>query len=391
MSTEGSTSAPKRSVSRVFRDKLSRFPPAALNTRSEKQGHIRSSSIGSFVSRLLPSCRQETGHTLRLDFKDDGTQDAVGLVFNLKTPKPHNTLPERIRTNGKTTARGHLWKNADSINTAKTMSTLNYQSIQMPGQLGHARRFSDGDRQRDSRRDEQTGSGELQRSCSPVEKEKDNTLKRIIGSLKRSKRGKGKEWRVSEHNSSHQTGDMAGKEMRYEITNNFSDEKEITKTQQLFDEKRLRREQRRSLKESGDFLGVQGANPRTGYWDFSDATSSSEPSQMSENTKHKLDQQARELAEQKEKYEEIRKSHQEELKKIQTMKESKKREKEELKKCELKLRQRYIYGRWKLSENGWSTVAEPELSPIPQSVSGSPIVGESPKSLAQARRMEDDV
>ena len=391
MSTKGSPSAPRRSVSRVFRDKLSKSPPVAFNTRSEKQGHIRSSSLGSFVSRLLPSRRQDTGHTLRSEFKDDGTQDAVGLVFNLANPKSRNTLPERIRTNGKTTASGLLWKNADSINTAQTMSTLNYQSIQMPGQLEYARRCSDGDRQRDLRRDEQPGSGELQRSCSPVEKKKDNTLKRIIGSLKRSKGGKGREWRISEHISTHQTGDTAGKETRYEITNIFSDEEEITKTQQLFDEKRLRREQRRSLKESGDFLGVQGANPRTGYWDFSDATSSSEPSQMSENTKRKLDQQARELAEQKEKYEEIRKSHQEELKNIQTMKEIKKREKEESKKSELKLRQRYIYGRWKLSENGWSSVAEPELSPIPQSVSGSPIVGESPKSLAQARRMEADV
>lgn len=391
MSTKGSPSTLKRRVSRVFRDKLSKSPPVAINTRPEKQGHIRSSSLGSFVSRLLPSRRQETGHTLRSEFKDDGTQDAVGLVFNLTYSKPHNTLPEYIHTNGKTTASGILWKNADSINNPQTMSTLNYQSIRMPGQLEHARSCSDGDRQRDLRRDEQTRSGELQRSCSPVEKKKDNTLKRMFGSLKRSKGGKGKEWRISEHNSTHQTGDMADKETRYEITNVFSDEKEITKTQQLFDEKRLRREQRRSLKESGDFLGVQGANPRTGYWDFSDATSSSEPSQMSENTKRKLNQQARELAEQKEKYEEIQKSHQEELEMIQTMKERKKREKEELKRSELKLRQRYIYGRWKLSENGWSSVAEPELSPIPQSVSGSPIAGESPKPLAQARMMEADV
>jgi len=54
----------------------------------------------------------------------------------------------------------------------------------------------------------------------------------------------------------------------------------------------------------------------------------------------------------------------------------KNKEKEEQKKVELKRRQRR-HGRWRLSENGWSSVAEPELSPIQQSLAGSPVAGES--------------
>ena len=85
------------------------------------------------------------------------------------------------------------------------------------------------------------------------------------------------------------------------------DDQERTKTQQVFEDKKAHREQRRSLRESGDFLGVQGANPRTGYWDVSEATTSSDPSQVSDETKRKLDQQARKLGEQKRAYEEAQK------------------------------------------------------------------------------------
>ncbi|KAK0118257.1 hypothetical protein ONS95_012558 [Cadophora gregata] len=148
---------------------------------------------------------------------------------------------------------------------------------------------------------------------------------------------------------------------------NFSEDKQISTAQQMFEDKKARREQRRSLKESGDYLGVQGANPRTGYWDVS---SGSEPSQMSEETKQKLDEEAREVAERKRRYEEAEKKHRIELDRVQTMRENKK-------KMEKKMKQRRR-GKWQLSENGWSSVAEPELSPILQSVVGTPIADLSP-------------
>jgi hypothetical protein len=154
------------------------------------------------------------------------------------------------------------------------------------------------------------------------------------------------------------------------------DNTEMTKAQQMFEDKKVRRQKRRSLRESGDFLGVQGANPRTGYWDASTGTSSSEPSQMSDETKRRLDEEARNVENQRRKYEEAQSKHQAELSRVQTLRDYKKQEKAERKKLDLKLRQRR-HGKWKLSENGWSSVAEPELSPIVQSLAGSPAIGRS--------------
>ncbi|KAL2061655.1 hypothetical protein VTL71DRAFT_7032 [Oculimacula yallundae] len=160
---------------------------------------------------------------------------------------------------------------------------------------------------------------------------------------------------------------MAPEDLGFQISIlNFSDEKQITTAQQTFEDKKNRRLQRRSLKESGDYLGVQGANPRTGYWDVS---SGSEPSQISEETKRKLDEEALEVAERKRRYEEAEKKHRVELQRVQTMRENKK-------KMEKKMKQRRR-GKWQLSENGWSSVAEPNLSPIMQSVVGTPVAGSS--------------
>lgn len=160
---------------------------------------------------------------------------------------------------------------------------------------------------------------------------------------------------------------MAQEDLGFRISMlNFSEDKQITTAQQLFEDKKTRREQRRSLRESGDYLGVQGANPRTGYWDVS---SGSDPSQISEETKQKLDEKAQEVAERKRRYEEAENKHQIELQRVQTVREDKK-------KMEKKMKQRRR-GKWQLSENGWSSVAEPDLSPIIQSVVGTPLVGKS--------------
>ena len=150
-----------------------------------------------------------------------------------------------------------------------------------------------------------------------------------------------------------------------------SPQQESSKAQQIYEDKKARREQRRSLKENGDFLGVQGANPRTGYWDPSVATSSTDPSQLSEQTKKKLDQQARDLAQQTRRYEEAKERHHTELKRVETIKAKKKQDKLDRKRREIKLRQR-SKGKWKVSDVGWSSVVEPELSPITQSLVGSP-------------------
>ncbi|EHL02737.1 hypothetical protein M7I_1254 [Glarea lozoyensis 74030] len=147
---------------------------------------------------------------------------------------------------------------------------------------------------------------------------------------------------------------------------------ESSKSRQLFDKKKSHREQRKSLRESGDFLGVQGANPRTGMWDLSDnTTSSSAPSHVSSETKRKLEQHAKELKESKLKYEEAKSKQRVEIQRVQTLKELKRKEKVERKKSESKSKQKRR-GKWKVGDNGWSSVAEPGLSPILQSVAATP-------------------
>lgn len=44
----------------------------------------------------------------------------------------------------------------------------------------------------------------------------------------------------------------------------FPEREETTNTQRIFEDKRDQRQNRQLLRTSGDFLGVQGANPRTG-------------------------------------------------------------------------------------------------------------------------------
>ena len=156
-----------------------------------------------------------------------------------------------------------------------------------------------------------------------------------------------------------------------------------SRIQKMFEDKKARREQRRSLRDSGDFLGVQGANPRTGYWDVSSGTSSSGPSQMSEETKKKLDEEAKNVEEQERRYEKAKAKHDAELSRVQTLRDNKKIEKEKRKKMELKMKQRRR-GIWKLSEDGWHSLAEPELSPIIQSVAGSPGKGKVPQPFMTA-------
>ncbi|KAE9363430.1 hypothetical protein N431DRAFT_497298 [Stipitochalara longipes BDJ] len=372
MSTEFRPAPPSGwSASFTQKDKLSKSPPVALNTQSAGRGHFRSSSFGDFVSRLLLSRRQEKGHTLRSEFNDDGTQDAVGLVFNLQTSQSRKSSAEY---QGFSAAIKRSWprrESSDAMVVPHMPDSADEQPPRIRGQPEQPRRFSLGDMVGIARRARQSGGDETQRTSNTGDKKKVNALSRLIGSLKRTKGEQRREGRASGPSQSQIIQLLESKKSCPEVAK-FSDEKEITKTQQIFEDKKYQGEQRRRLQESGDFLGVQGANPRTGYWDISDATSSSEPSQMSEHTKLKLNQQARELAEQKKKYEEAQKSHRAELMRLEALKESKKREKEEHKKMDSRMRQRR-HGKWRASETGWSSVFEPELSPIQQSEAGTPV------------------
>ncbi|KAM0344330.1 hypothetical protein ACHAPU_007688 [Fusarium lateritium] len=123
--------------------------------------------------------------------------------------------------------------------------------------------------------------------------------------------------------------------------------------------KRRAREERESLRESGDYLGVQGINPQTGVLDL---TSDSGESILSTKTEQKLRRlearakHASSAAEKKEAEIEIVKVHlDQDVKKLRNLERTKK---------ELPLP---ATGKWRRGTHQWSSVQEPDLSPIAQS------------------------
>lgn len=118
-----------------------------------------------------------------------------------------------------------------------------------------------------------------------------------------------------------------------------------TPWQQLYLERRERRRQRRCLKESGDYLGVQGINPTTGEMDIvtpSNSTASSPFVSL-----------ARAVHDKRLAYENARKALR-----------SEKMRKWEMDKEALKAERRRRKMRWTRHTEGWSSAMEPDLSPI---------------------------
>lgn len=130
-----------------------------------------------------------------------------------------------------------------------------------------------------------------------------------------------------------------------------------TRTQQLYLAHREKRRLRRSLRESGDYLGVQGINPATGELDVLTPTSSS----ASEFTSL-----AQTVANKRSVYENARRQLQaEKMRKWERDKEA------------IRAEHRNNV-RWMKRRSGWSSAIEPALSPIAQSSAATtPRDGES--------------
>lgn len=330
-------------------------PPIAFDT--QRRNHKRSSSFSDWVSQILPSHRQEKGHTERKQYGPNRDQSPVDLVFGVPTPP--------VLHNEKGTHDMGLFGVYFFERLGCLVLIALLDPIQKTRSWSPRRTAGDCDENPSRRGDRLGHRGGHGRARARVG---GRTGLGISGSWSR-----GFGVNDSDKTQLYQQPDNE-EESKAPLLSCDSPELEnieMTKTQKMFEDKRVRREQRRSLRESGDFLGVQGANPRTGYWDVSSGTSSSEPSQMSEETKKKLYEQAKNIEEQKQKYEEAKAKHEAELVRVQTLRENKKKDKEKRKKTELKMKQRR-HGKWKLSEDGWHSLAEPDLSPITQSVAGSP-------------------
>lgn len=340
------TSFNQRNQRQSFFSKISKPklpPPTAFD--SQRRSHGRSSSLGSFVSRILPTRREERGHTLRQSFQNDGIHNATDLVFGIPEPGVPGTPP-----GGSVPGRGIVRRPVGSgpYVAGRTSSGRPAPNTGRQGLEG----ASEG------------GAG---------------TLGKIAGLRRAFGMRKGSEVMVSSNLKPPPI--VTQQEIPRPSFSVLRDplldaDAELSKAQRMYEDKKVRRANRRSVRESGDFLGIQGANPRTGYWDPSTGTSSSDPSQMSEATRKRIDREARDLKEKRRKWEEAQVKLEAELKRVQSLREKKRKEKVDQKKYEVSARQRR-HGKWKVGDNEWSSVAEPDLSPIVQSLVGTPMRGGS--------------
>lgn len=129
-------------------------------------------------------------------------------------------------------------------------------------------------------------------------------------------------------------------------------------------QKRESRRRRRSLRESGDFLGVQGINPVTGELDVLTPSSSSQ-SELSLNTQQKIGNLARAMSKAKKAYKVAMAQTEEEMKAVLLKRELEKLDQRGQRKDAIRDIQRKV--KWRQDPRQWSSAQEPELSPIPQS------------------------
>jgi hypothetical protein len=360
---------PSRPLTFMQKLKQKQQPPLAYEHNASRRKHGRSSSLGDFVSSILPSQRKERGYALRAQYQDDGSHLPSDLVFGL--PTEDHRVPSKL--DGDSSKRASSWSPRKDANIHTTPGNANRNVVLK----ARGKSSSDGILLADGKFDEDACEGSSTNATgigNGKKKEKTpRSLGKFFGFKKANNRGEGTH--LHGYVTSPLTQPPAQMPVLHVEREPLLDvDVELSKAQRIFEDKKARREKRRSLQASGDFLGVQGANPRTGYWDVSTGTSSSEPSQMSEETKRKLDREAREIEESKRKWEEAQLKYEIELERVQRVREQKWKAKEAQKKLDARLRQRR-HGKWRLSESGWSSVAEPDLSPIIQSLAGSPVRG----------------
>ncbi|KAI8951122.1 hypothetical protein F4801DRAFT_309053 [Xylaria longipes] len=131
-------------------------------------------------------------------------------------------------------------------------------------------------------------------------------------------------------------------------------------------EKEDTRKHRRSLKESGDWLGVQGADPYSGEFAVLTPTSTLSSETTPPHTRERLAELSRKQQFSKLAYDEAKCKTETEREKVRFQMGQSKLEKIEGAKEEL--RQQQEFPTWIQHKRRWSSAAEPELSPIPQSL-----------------------
>lgn len=145
-------------------------------------------------------------------------------------------------------------------------------------------------------------------------------------------------------------------------------DRRLAQTRQMIEAKKEARRQRRNLKESGDYLGVQGINPETGQLDVITPTDS-DRSSTSQETQQKLNILRNALKDARHSYKHARAQNETAAKKVLLESEKHKLRRLERDKQTLKTISQGV--KWRRRTKQWSSAQEPELSPITQSRANS--------------------
>ncbi|KAI0111887.1 hypothetical protein F4814DRAFT_370346 [Daldinia grandis] len=139
-----------------------------------------------------------------------------------------------------------------------------------------------------------------------------------------------------------------------------------TEIHELLQSKEESRRNRRGLKESGDWLGVQGADPYSGQFSVLTPTDTVSSETTGTSTRTKLAGLARKKKAARLEYEQLRLLEEQEKDKARLDREQAKLNKIERVKEEL--RRQHQFAKWSQHKRNWSSAAEPNLSPIAQSL-----------------------
>ncbi|TVY53356.1 hypothetical protein LCER1_G005055, partial [Lachnellula cervina] len=351
---------------------------APINTESPQRSHRRSTSLQGLVSRILPTRREERGHTLRPGLDTEGPSHTV--------KDDHDTPATKVGVSS-WSSQNSRWGRSRRGDSSDTTQSNGYGRLSRI--FGPPLKAIEKAKTKLAPRAEQKGESSqayslkssLQHSAqaeshvvivepngesNPIMDEKESSKTHVV--IVEPNEESNPTMDEKESSKTHLVIVERNKE------SNPVMEKESSKTQQMFEQKKARREQRRALQESGDFLGVQGANPRTGYFDISDTTSSTELSQT-DDLKKCLEVRGKQIGDnqsQIEKFEAADAEHYTGIERAESDRDSRKRDTAEQKKLETKLYPSRL-PRWKATENEWSSIVEPTLSPVEQSLAGSPL------------------
>lgn len=133
-------------------------------------------------------------------------------------------------------------------------------------------------------------------------------------------------------------------------------DRRLAQTRQVIEAKKEARRQRRNLKESGDYLGVQGVNPETGQLDVV-TPSDSERSSTSQETQQKVSVLLGALRDARHSYKHAKTQGNEASGTV-------------LESDTTKVQRLGQHVTWRQTRQ-WSSAQEPELSPVVQSLAGS--------------------